>query len=348
MRMSEVTVPGFEAVYRVDDEASGLKAFIAVHSTVLGPAVGGLRAWNYISEDAALQDALRLAEGMTYKSALAGLPWGGGKGVLFGEKTPSSLAHFGEVVELLKGKYITAKDVGINGEDLAAIKRKTTHVLGVEGTPGSSGDPSAATAFGVFHGIRASVRRGFGAKSLSGVKVAVQGLGGVANALLKHLISDGAVVAACDVNSQAVEKIKIMHGGMVEIVSPGRITDVACDVFAPCALGGVITQEVAEKLRARVVAGAANNQLADSHAGAILANRRILYAPDYVINAGGIINIYHETLAGGYNKEMAQAQIRKIADTLDTIFDNACAQSKPTSQVADEFARSRLVSLARA
>ncbi|MGZ3711018.1 MAG: Glu/Leu/Phe/Val dehydrogenase dimerization domain-containing protein, partial [Bdellovibrionota bacterium] len=228
--MSEISVPGYEAVYRVDDEPSGLKAFIAIHSTVLGPAVGGIRAWTYISEDAALKDAMRLAEGMTYKSALAGLPWGGGKAVLFGEKTTASLERFGEAVELLKGKYITAKDVGINGKDLSIIQRKTTHILGVEGTSGSSGDPSSATAWGVYHGIRASVQRGLGGKSLSGVRIAIQGLGGVASSLLKHIISEGAVVLACDVNSQAVDRVREQYGDLVEIVSPGRITDVTCDV----------------------------------------------------------------------------------------------------------------------
>ncbi len=342
MQMNKISVPGFEAVYRVEDEPSGLKAFIAIHSTVLGPAVGGLRSWKYANEDAALQDALKLAEGMTYKAALAELPWGGGKAVLFGEKSASALERFGEAVEILQGKYITAKDVGINGEDLAAIKRKTPHVLGIVGSEGSSGDPSSATAWGVFHGIRSSVERGLGTKSLSGVKIAVQGLGGVAGFLIKHLVSDGARVMACDVNPQAVERIRAQYEDLVEIVSPSRITDTACDVFAPCALGGVITQEVAENLRTKLIAGAANNQLVNTAVCRALMFRSIRYAPDYVINAGGLINIYHETLPGGYNKERAYAQIGNISQTLGTIYSVASAQGMPTADVADMLATNRL------
>jgi leucine dehydrogenase len=342
MRMDKVFVPGFESVCRVEDSKSGLKAFIAIHSTALGPAVGGLRAWKYADEDAALKDVLKLAEGMTYKAALAGLPWGGGKAVLFGEKSTAALERFGDVLEILKGKYITAKDVGIGAQDLASIKRKTSHILGVEGTPGSSGDPSPATAYGVYHGIRASVQRALEAKSLSGVKIAVQGLGGVAFSLLGHLISDGAVISACDVSAQAVERVRAKFGDMVDIVSPTRILDVSCDVFAPSALGGVISNEVAENLRAKVVAGAANNQLAGVNSGLILAKRRILYAPDYVINAGGLINIYHETLATGYSRELANGRIRSIVPTLESIYDKSFDQALPTAAVADEIARSIL------
>ncbi|MGZ3694987.1 MAG: Glu/Leu/Phe/Val dehydrogenase family protein, partial [Bdellovibrionota bacterium] len=194
----------------------------------------------------------------------------------------------------------------------------------------------------VYHGIRASVQRGLGGKSLSGVRIAIQGLGGVASSLLKHIISEGAVVLACDVNSQAVDRVREQYGDLVEIVSPGRITDVTCDVFAPCALGGVITQEVADKLRAKIVAGAANNQLVDTAAGVTLGKRHILYAPDYVINAGGVINIYHESLPEGYDRSRAYIQIRKISETLETIYERSFVQGMPTAVVADELARSRL------
>jgi leucine dehydrogenase len=235
----------FEQVVYCSDHKAGLRAIIALHSTALGPATGGCRMWNYGSEKEALNDVLRLSKGMTYKASVAGLEWGGGKAVIIGDpkkdKTPTLLKRFGEYVDRLSGSYVTAKDVGINGDDLRVVKSKTRHVLGIEGEAGSSGDPSPGTAWGVYHGMRAANEFATGAKSLAGKRVALQGLGSVSYYLLEHLKADGAKVVGCDVDKAAIDRAVQKYG--IEVVSPESIYDVPCDIFSPSALGATVNAQ---------------------------------------------------------------------------------------------------------
>ena len=334
----------FEQVVFCTDKRVGLKAIIALHSTVLGPATGGTRMWKYGSDAEAFHDVLRLSKGMTYKASMAGLDWGGGKAVIMGdsktEKTPQMLERFGEFVERLGGTYITAKDVGIGADDLRTVKKKTRHVLGIEGEKDSSGDPSPATSWGTYHGIRACVKKAFGASSLKDLKFAVQGLGSVAYYLIEHLRAEGASVVGCDTDLLTTARSVQTYG--IETVAPDAIYDVKCDVFVPCALGAVINPETITRLKAKVVAGAANNQLATPREGDTLRKMGILYAPDYVINAGGLINIYYEQVAGGYPKKKAYAHVEKIGRTISEILDRAEEARKSTHRIADEMAEERV------
>jgi leucine dehydrogenase len=314
--------------------ASGLREIIAIHNTALGPALGGVRLWPYGSEDEALTDVLRLSRGMTYKSAVAGLSLGGGKAVIIGEPTVKSEAlfrNFGRFVDSLEGRYIAAEDVGTAVEDMDIIARETRYV---SGRRGQSGDPSPATAFGVFQGLRAAVRRRLGRSDLVGVKVAVQGLGHVGQALCALLAEAGARLVVADVNFLRVQRAMQRFGAAA--VAPSLIHAADVDVFAPCALGGGLNDRTIPALNAKVVAGAANNQLGEARHGALLAERGILYAPDYVINAGGIINISYER--GGYDRARAYAHIARIAGTLDAIFARADSEKAPTSVIADRMA----------
>jgi leucine dehydrogenase len=334
----------FEQVVFVNDARTGLNAIISLHSTALGPATGGCRMWDYASREAALYDVLRLSRGMTYKNAISGLNWGGGKAVIMGDpkapKNPELLKRFGEFVERLGGHYITAKDVGIGSDDLRIIKSETSHVLGIDGEQNSSGDPSPATAWGVYHGMRATAKHAFGEASLKGMKVAVQGLGSVAYSLIEHLVADGAEVIGCDIDQAAINKA-IKLG--IEIVRPEAIYDVPCDIFAPCALGATINAETLPRITAKVIAGAANNQLANPEIGTELMKREVLYAPDYAINAGGVINIYHEAMVeGGYRKTQAFDHAAKIGATIDMILTRAKAENLPTHLIADKIAEERV------
>lgn len=328
------------------DDRVGLKAIIAMHSTVLGPATGGCRMWAYENETAALEDVLRLSKGMTYKASLAGLNWGGGKAVIIGnsktQKSRAMLERYGEFVERLGGHYITAKDVGIGSEDLAIVKTKSRHVLGIDGEKGSSGDPSPATAWGVYHGMRAAVKKAYGADTMKGLRVALQGLGSVSYYLMEHLAADGATLVGCDIDQTAIERAVKKYG--IEIVRPEAIFDVPCDVFAPSALGGAINTQTLPRLRTKVIAGAANNQLATPEMGLAVMSKGMLYAPDYAINAGGLMNIYHESPAypDGYSKQRAFDHVAQIGQTMKTIFDRAEAEGLPTSIVADRMAEERV------
>lgn len=341
-----------EQVVYCNDDRVGLKAIVSMHSTVLGPATGGCRMWAYDNEQAALEDVLRLSKGMTYKASLAGLNWGGGKAVIIGnpktQKTRALLERYGEFVERLGGHYITAKDVGIGSEDLAIVKTKTRHVLGIDGEAGSSGDPSPATAWGVYHGMRAAVKKALGAHSMKGLRISMQGLGSVSYYLLEHLTAEGAEVIGCDIDSAAVERAVEKYG--IETVRPEAIYDVPCDVFAPSALGGAINAETLPRLRCKVIAGAANNQLATPEMGLAVLSRGMLYAPDYAINAGGLMNIYHESPAypEGYNKQRAFDHVAQIYDTMMQIFNRSQEEGLPTSVVADRMAEERVEKMRKA
>ncbi len=335
-----------EQVVFCHDAASGLKAIIAIHDTTRGPSLGGCRMWPYAGEDDALTDALRLARGMSYKSALADLPYGGGKSVIIGDsRTMKSEALFlamGRFVDTLGGRYVIAEDVGISVDDVEIMARATRHVAGTRSSGG--GDPSPATAYGVFMGIRAAVAHALGRDSLDGLHVAVQGLGHVGHHLCRKLAEAGARLTVSDIDSGAVARA--CKEFSAETVDPEAIYDVAADVFAPCALGGVIDDQTIPRLKARIVAGSANNQLAEPRHGAELARRHILYAPDYVINAGGVIYISHE--GPSFDETEALAHVARIRDTLGEIFARAAQQGVPTSEAADRLARERLRPVAKA
>lgn len=345
MIFEKIGSDSFEQVVYCNDSSVGLKAIISLHSTVLGPATGGCRMWNYSNEAEALQDVLRLSKGMTYKAAISGLNWGGGKAVILGDsktqKNPAMLQRFGEFVNRLGGNYITAKDVGIGSGDLREVKTRTSHVLGIDGEKGSSGDPSPATAWGVYHGMRASAQHVFKANSLKGLKIAIQGLGSVSYYLLEHLMADGAEVIGCDVDSAAIERVVNKYG--IETIRPEAIYDVDCDIFAPSALGASISAETLPRLKTKIVAGAANNQLATPEEGFELSRRGIIYAPDYAINAGGLINIYHESQTeGGYSRNRAFDHVAKIGPTIRQILERAEAEKLPTHVIADRMAEERV------
>ncbi|MDX1710582.1 MAG: Glu/Leu/Phe/Val dehydrogenase dimerization domain-containing protein [Rhodovibrionaceae bacterium] len=332
-----------EQVVFCHDAESGLKAIIAIHNTSRGGALGGCRMWAYKHEDEALTDALRLSRGMTYKSAMADLPYGGGKSVIIGNpKTDKSEALFralGRYVESLAGRYVIAEDVGIGVEDVETMAKETDHVAGVRN--GGAGDPSPGTAYGVFMGLRAAVQHKLGRDSLEGLTVAVQGLGHVGNHLCRYLHEAGAKLVVADIDAERLAKAAEEFGA--ETVDPNEILFTQCDVVAPCALGAVIDDDTVPRIQAPVIAGAANNQLAEPRHGAALRERGILYAPDYVINAGGIINISYEKQQTGrpYDKEAAFAHIGRIYDPLLEIFRRADRQDIPTSEASDRIAEER-------
>ena len=338
------TVPGYERVLECRDAESGLRAFIVVHDTTLGPALGGCRMWRYDSEEAALADALRLARGMTGKAAVAGLPLGGGKAVLVGDprrdKTPELFRAFGRAVARLRGAYITGEDVGTSMEDMEQARRETRYVTGLAD---GSGDPSPVTAAGVLHGIRAALRHRFGGADLHGVTVAVQGLGHVGLHLCRLLHAAGARLVVTDLAAEAADRAVAEFGAAA--VAPDAIHDAEADILAPCALGGGIDGETLGRLRVGIVAGAANNQLAGTADGLALHRRGILYAPDYVINAGGLINVSWEVLHRGeaYDREAALAAVAAIEPRLGRIFDLSARRNLPPERIADEMARDRLL-----
>lgn len=327
---------------------AGLKAIIAIHDTTLGPALGGVRMWPYASDDEALEDALRLARGMTYKAAAAGLNLGGGKAVIIGDprKDKSELLFraFGKAVNTLGGRYITAEDVGTNVLDMEYISRETPYVTGVDTLSGGSGDPSPFTAFGVFQGMKAAAERAFGDASLQGRTVAVQGLGNVGTHLSRLLVEEGAQVLATDIHPEKCEALKA-NLPSVEIVAADSILSAQCDILAPCALGGVVNDDTLPNLKCRVIAGAANNQLKTEAHGRALAEQGILYAPDYVINSGGLMNVYQELK--GYNRERAYRVTQGILPNTRRIFDLAESQGIPTSEAANQLAVQRMKEIGR-
>jgi len=331
---------GHEAVHCFHDRASGLKAVIAIHDTALGPAIGGCRMWPYASDQDAITDALRLAQGMTFKAAMAGLPFGGGKSVIIGDartaKSDALLHAFGRAVDSLAGRYYTGEDVGMTPADMAVAAEETAFVLGREAR-GSSGDPSPFTAEGVLSGIEAALGARFGQTGLHGRRVAIQGLGAVGMALAGKLHERGALLRVADLDAARLAAARDRFGA--EIVDVDDILAVPCDVLAPCALGAVLSPATLPRLACAIVAGSANNQLADSAVGDALAARRILYAPDYVINAGGLINIAQELIGGGYDRGRAMQALAVIPERLEQVFASAAASGRPTHRVADEMAR---------
>ncbi|HEY4596707.1 MAG TPA: Glu/Leu/Phe/Val dehydrogenase [Thermoanaerobaculia bacterium] len=332
---------GHEEAVFFSDPSSGLRAIIAIHSTALGPALGGTRFYPYGSEDAALRDVLRLSRGMTYKAAAAGLNLGGGKAVIIGDskqdKTEELFRAFGRYVESLNGLYITAEDVGTGTEDMEVVSHETRWVTGLSPELGGGGDPSPVTAFGTLQGIKAAVQH-LGDDSLQGRSVAVQGLGSVGYNLARFLRDEGAKVFGTDIDPERTAQAREELG--VEIVPLNEILEVECDVVAPCALGAVINDESIPRLRCRIVAGAANNQLKEDRHGQELHDRGILYAPDYVINAGGLINVYNELV--GYNREVAMRMAGGIFANMARLFEIARAQSIPTYLAADRLAEERI------
>jgi leucine dehydrogenase len=333
---------GHEQVVFTHDKASGLKAIIAVHDTTLGPALGGCRMWNYESDEAALTDVLRLSRGMTYKAAVAGLSLGGGKAVIIGDakriKSEALFRAFGRFVNTLGGRYITAEDVNINTTDMDYVATETRYVSGLN-TGGGSGDPSPVTAFGVFHGIRASVRHKLKKDSLSGLRVAVQGVGAVGMYLCGYLHEAGVKLTVADIDEAKVQRMVDSFGAKVAHVSDIHTADV--DVYAPCALGAILNDETIPRLKAGIVAGGANNQLASEEKhGKMLLERHVLYAPDYVINAGGLINVFHELK--GYNADAAKRQAANIYGTLLEVFAESDRQNAPTHKASDAVAERRI------
>ncbi|MDE2437335.1 MAG: Glu/Leu/Phe/Val dehydrogenase [Sphingomonadales bacterium] len=336
-----------EMVHFVRDRASGLTAIIALHSTHLGPGAGGTRFWHYADPGMAMRDALRLSRGMSYKNAMAGLPMGGGKAVIVADaartKTPAMLAAFGDAVESLGGRYVTAEDVGISEADMVAVSQRTRHVTGLPTTDGAEagGDPGPFTAYGIFLGLKAAVLQGLGKDSLKGIRVAVQGTGSVGGGLARLLAADGAELVLADVNAGRAAALAAELGARQ--VDADTIIDEPCDVFSPNALGAILDDAGITRLRSPIVAGGANNQLARPEHGAALAARGILYAPDYVINAGGIIAVALEYLARESGTSCSVAKVRRrieqIPDRLRAIWQESAASGRSSDQVADAMAQ---------
>jgi leucine dehydrogenase len=332
-----------EQVAICHDRDSGLRAIIAVHDTTLGPGLGGIRMWTYPSDDAALLDVLRLSEGMTYKNSLAGLPLGGGKTVVVGDprtdKTPAKFVALGGFIDRLNGSYLAAEDVGTTTDDAELVATRTKHITGLPVARGGSGDPSPMTAWGVVCGIRAALaesREGDG--GLEGVHVAVQGLGHVGADVARHLLEAGARVTVADIYADRVQPLAELGA---EEAQPDAVHAVECDVFSPCALGAVVNGTTLPEMRCGIIAGAANNQLADETMGDELQGRGILYAPDFAINAGGVINIGEE-LQGPYDAERAQRSVERIGDTLAAVFERARETGVSTHTAALAMARERI------
>ena len=330
-----------EEIHFVTDEKCGLKAIIAVHSTHLGPAAGGARFWHYAKDEEALVDALRLSRGMSYKNAMAGLPLGGGKSVLLAgesrDKSPDMLHAFGKAVDHLGGRYITAEDVGMSVADMIEVARSTKFVAGLPNSPGDvGGDPGPHTSLGVFLGIKAAVKWALGKDSLKGLHIALQGAGSVATGVALHACAEGARLSIADVDEAKAHKLAERSGG--KVVSPDEILGLEADVLSPCALGAVFNERTIAQLKVPVVAGGANNQLATPEDGERLHARNILYAPDYVINAGGIINVCTEYLADG-DATLVRRRIEGIPVRLEQIWREGSETGQDPAAVADAMAQ---------
>lgn len=331
-----------EGLHLFTDPASGLKAVIAVHSTALGPAAGGVRFWHYADDSRAVTDALRLSRGMSYKNAMAGLELGGGKGVVLAPApgaviTEAQLQAFGRAVESLGGRYVTAEDVGMSEARMKVIAQHTRYVSGLPVAQGAAGgDPGPYTAHGVYLGVKAAAKRGLGTDDMKGVRVAIQGTGSVGGGLARLLAKDGAVLTIADVDRARAEALAAQIGASV--AAPEAILSTDADIVSPNALGAILTETSIAQLKARIVAGGANNQLATREDGRRLHEAGVVYAPDYVINAGGIINVGLEYLGHGDEAEV-MARIATIPGRLDQVWDEAAATGDPTADVADRIAR---------
>jgi valine dehydrogenase (NAD+) len=340
---------GHEQVVFCSDEASGLRAIIAIHSTALGPALGGTRFYPYADESAALTDVLRLARGMSYKAALAGLDLGGGKAVIIGDparaKTEALLRAYGRFVQSLNGRYITACDVGTYSEDMDVIARECDFVTGRTVAQGGAGDSSVLTAYGVFEGMRAAAEVAWGVPTLAGRTVGIAGVGKVGRHLVEHLLEDGARVVVSDVSPEAVLRVLDTHPEVRAAGSTDELVRDAIDVYAPCALGGALDDDVVAVLRAKVVCGAANNQLAHDGVEKLLADAGILYAPDYCVNSGGLIQVADELV--GFDFTRAKRRAAGIFDTTREVFRIAADEDVPPSVAADRIAERRMAAIGR-
>lgn len=332
----------YEQLVICQDKASGLKAIIAIHDTTLGPALGGCRMWTYATEADAIEDALRLARGMTYKNAAAGLNLGGGKTVIIGDpfkdKNEEMFRALGRFIQGLNGRYITAEDVGTTVTDMDLIHEETNYVTGISPAFGSSGNPSPVTAYGVYLGIKAAAKEAYGVDQLEGRTIAVQGLGNVAYTLCEYLYKDGAKLIVTDINPNAVARVVEAFGAIA--VDPNDIYKQDVDIFAPCALGAIINDDTILQIKAKIIAGSANNQLKESRHGQILHEKGIIYAPDYVINAGGVINVADELY--GYNHERAMKRVETIYESLTKIFRISKEENIPTYLAANRLAEQRI------
>jgi leucine dehydrogenase len=326
-----------------NDNLTGLKALIAVHNTVLGPGLGGTRMWKYNNESEAVRDVLRLSRGMTYKASISGLNLGGAKAVIYGDaktdKSEALMRRFGRFVNNLAGKYITAEDVGTTTQDMEYVNMETNHVVGLPVSRGGGGDPSPVTAYGVYVGIKASAKKRWGSDNLNGKTVSIMGVGKVGMHLLEYLHKDGAKFFVADMNDTALKEASNRFGA--KVVNSEDIFDLDAEIFAPCALGGIINTDSINRLKCEIVAGAANNQLEDELVhGPMLVDKNILYAPDFLINAGGLINVYSEHT--GYNRETAIRDTEKIYDTLTSIYKLAEHKNIPTQAAATKLAKKRI------
>ena len=333
---------GHEEVVFFQDKSCGLKAIVGIHDTTLGPALGGTRLWPYANEEDALVDVLRLSRGMTYKNAISGLNLGGGKAVIIADpknKSEALFRSFGRFIESLNGRYITAEDVNTNVDDIEHIYTETNHVTGVAQQNGGSGNPSPYTALGVFRGIEASVTKVFGSRSLKGKTVAIQGVGSVGFELSKLLTEAGANIVFTDVNEKGIQRMKDSFPN-AKFVGTNDIFGVACDVYAPCALGASINDETIPQLKAKIVCGAANNQLKEDRHGLILKEKNILYAPDYLVNAGGVMNVSIEF--EGWADSKSRRMIDTIYDKTLDVFAISDEQNIPVNKAADVMAEKRI------
>lgn len=332
-----------EGVHLFHDAASGLKAIIAVHSTARGAAAGGCRMWDYETGEAMLNDALRLSQGMSYKNAMADIPLGGGKAVIWGnaktDKSPELFRAFGRAVESLQGQYITAEDVGIDVADMQIVREETAHVAGLDEGAAASGDPSPVTAMGIYLGIRETARRVFGTDDLTGRTIAVQGVGSVGGYTCEHLAKAGADLIITDIDEQALQDISARTGA--KIVAPDDIYGAEADIFSPNALGAVVNEQTLDQFKVKAIAGGANNQLVVPEMGELLRRKGILYAPDYVINGGGIINVAAE-ISGNYSRGWVDQKLDSLMQTLGEVLDEALSTDQPTNEVADRIARQRI------
>lgn len=346
--IAQMSLHNHEQILFCNDNATGLKAIIAIHNTVLGPSLGGTRFWNYNNEAEALTDVLRLSRGMTYKSSVAGLNLGGGKAVIIGDakkiKNEALLRRFGKFVNSLGGKYITAEDVAMTSRDMEIINMETDYVSGLPENMGGSGDPSPVTAYGVYVSMKASAKQTWGSDSLNGKKVLVQGIGHVGEVLVSHLTKEGAKVYINDISQARLKDVSAKYNA--EVVSADTMFDLDIDIYAPCALGATVNDITLAKLKCQIICGAANNQLADETLhGKMVAEKGILYAPDFVVNAGGIINVYYEL--EGYNRERAMAHAEKIYNTTFDLFELAKKEGIPTYMAANHLGEKRIEAIAR-
>lgn len=340
----QVSFNEHEQIVFCHDKDTGLKAIIGIHNTVLGPALGGTRMWHYENEWEALNDVLRLSRGMTYKSAVSGLNLGGGKAVIIGnsktDKTPEMIRKFGEFVHSLSGRYITAEDVGTTTPDMDLIREVTPYVTGISESKGGSGNPSPVTGYGVYMGLKAATKFHFGSDNLEGKKVMVQGIGNVGETLVSYLAKEGALVQITDISESRLEEVASKYDN-VTIYRGSDLYSEDVDIYAPCALGATINDETIHKLKAKIIAGAANNQLANENVhGQILKDKGIVYAPDFLINAGGIINVYGEI--ANYGKEEALRRTENIYNTTLEILNFAKENNITTHQAAFSVAQKRI------